>query len=244
MSETEKTREIVMWGETRVGKTTALAAALCRRPPRWLDASKRESIDSISELTPIWTALERNRVPPGTPHATTYAIRHQDGRLLRFRDMRGGNAGTLAGDDLAAIESAAALMIFISWPGAGYVKELAAAMNPLRIYRNRPTALVITKIDCFLTIEEAAVLTLSPDPERLRSLRLSRAARGEARVPAAFTEFVSLFQPRATFPVSVYGYRDGSYPAHYPNEFGRLVPWEIAPLNVERPFDYIVSELP
>lgn len=245
MTAAEQAHEIVMWGETRVGKTTALATALCRAP-QWLDTTAPESVASISTLTPIWNALNTNRVPRGTPSAIPYPVRRRDGRLLRFRDMRGTDALTLAGDDLKAVHAAAALMIFVTWPGAGFANELVAAMNPLRIHRDRdrPMALVITKIDRFLTIEEAGVVTLSPDPDRLANLRLSRAGRAGATVPREFIDCVKLFEPRATFPVSVYGYREGSYPAHYPDEFGRLVPWDISPLNVERPFDYIVSELP
>src|SRR5436190_447955 len=159
-------RTVVMWGATQVGKTTALATYVCERTPSWLDFQEETTLTTVGMLAGTWNLLRQNRLPEGTGSVNWFDFRDSSGRLVRFRDMKGGDALRLDDkshrDDLA---SAVALMVFVSWPGEHDVANLVAAENALRVFSSgapRPMVLVITKVECFLTPEQVGVIATDP----------------------------------------------------------------------------------
>lgn len=241
----DKIRTVVMWGAGQVGKTTALATYVCQRTPSWVDLGDEQTITTLANLVQTWNLLRQNCLPPGTGTIDRYDFRATGSRPIRFRDMKGGDAMDLNSkehrDDLARSE---ALMVFVSWPGARDVANLVAAENALQLFTAgtaRPMVLVITKVECFLTPEQVGLLTA--DPRACGDLRSGNRNGTSTSVPKQFVDLVNRFPPEAVYPISVYGYGEEHRPAHYPDEFGRLVPWKIHPLNVARPFEHIVSRL-
>lgn len=229
----ENVLDVVLWGASQVGKSTLLAAYLCRHKPAWLDGGAPETHETLDQLSTIWNALRENRLPPATTSARSYHVRHRDGRLVRFRDMQGGNTSDLARnkEDAEALRSADAILVLIEWPGPRTALDVIAAETALRYADNRPLIFVITKVECFLTQEKLVLFSLNPV-----------GVAEELNLPQDFVELLNSVPPSDIIPVSVYGYSNG-YPAHYRDEFGRLVPRFIRPHNIILPFERALESL-
>jgi hypothetical protein len=224
---------IILWGASQVGKSTLLASYLCRHKPEWLDLNAPETQETLDQLSSVWNALRENRLPPATVSARLYEVRHKDGHLIHFRDMKGGNAADLARnkEDAAALRQASALMILAEWPGQRTVSDVIAAETALRYAGNRPLVVVITKVECFLTQEKLALFSLNPV-----------SVAEQLDLPPDFVDLLKSVPASDIIPVSVYGY-SGGYPAHYRDEFGRLVPRFIKPHNIVLPFERALESL-
>jgi len=186
----------------------------------------------------IWSSLQRNQLAAGTTDATSHTLRHRDQCTLLFRDMRGAHTRSLRAhaDDARALVEADAAMIFLEWPGPRGVEVRSAIDNALQMLgREHPTALVITKCESHLTSGEFAAFAEDP-------LGFARGHAPLSDLLDSLLSFVEHFRHGALFPVTVYGW-NGSRPAHFYDEFGRLVPWNIRPALVDRPFEYILSRL-
>lgn len=226
--------DIVLWGATYVGKTTILATYLCHRPPSWLDTAASETVATLRHFTHIWNALRRNELPPGTLREEHYLVRHKDGRLIRFRDMKGGNtADPMKNEaDFEALRKADAIILFVEWPSKGAALDVIAVENALLFAGHCPRVMAITKVEGFLTPEKLTLFSLNP-------VGVAR----ELELSPAFIDLLEHIPPSDIVPLSVYGYSADDYPAHYRDEFGRFVPWYIKPRNIALPFERVLEEL-
>lgn len=235
-AETKKT--IVLWGASQVGKTTTLAAYLGKHRPQWIERSHSATQSSLQDLQEIWGTLQRNQIAPGTTVVSHHTLRHRDGCTLLFRDMRGINARSLRAnpEDAKALAQADAAVIFLEWPSSRVVEVQTAINNALQVLgRDLPTALVMTKCESHLTSGEFAKFAEDP-------LGFARQHSPLHALLDSLESFVEHFRHGALFPVTVYGW-NGSRPAHFYDEFGRLVPWHIRPVLVDRPFEYLLNRL-
>jgi hypothetical protein len=236
--EPEDTKTIVLWGASQAGKTTTLAAYLGKHRPRWIERSHPATQATLHDLQEIWSTLQRNQLAPGTDGAKEHLLRHRNRCLLRFRDMAGGHARSLRthGEDARALVAADAAMIFLEWPGPRAVEVRSAIDNALQMLgRELPTALVITKCESHLAAGEFAAFAEEP-------LAFAREHAPLSDLLDSLASFADHFRQGAIFPVTVYGW-NGSRPAHFYDEFGRLVPWNIRPALIDRPFEYILGRL-
>src|SRR5437867_1050387 len=87
-------RTVVMWGASQVGKTTALATYVCERTPSWLRLDE-VTLTTVATLAGTWNLLRQNRLPPGTGDIQKLDFRDSSDWLIRFRDMKGGDAMAL-----------------------------------------------------------------------------------------------------------------------------------------------------
>ena len=237
----EKSFQVVLWGASQVGKTTTLAAYLGKYRPTWIDRQgDRETRDVIRNFQKIWTSLRQNQLIGGTIESSEFILRRDDGSQVCFLDIKGGNSQDLTrhDDDAEALANAHGAIIFVEWPGVGSVTSQIALENALlEIKPDIPTALVITKCECYIELSRFAGFSLDP---------IGYAK--ENGLPEDLIEIMLIFQEdrinRKIFPISVYGWsKDNKRPAHFYDEFGRLVPWNIRPSHVDRPFDYVLSTL-
>lgn len=233
----EKNVDVVLWGDTQVGKTTALATYLYHDRSRagWIDRSAPETLTTMLQLSSIWNALRSNEFPQGTLNAKLYPVRHRDRRLFRFRDMRGGNAGEPAKskEDVDALMGADALIVFVQWPERDTVSQLLAVEHLLNFAPDCPRALAVTKVESYLTPERLTQFSMSP-------VRVA----SEMGLNRDFVQILERFSSYEIAPVSVYGYSEqDDYPAHYQDEFGRYVPWQIRPVNIALPFQCALGTL-
>lgn len=227
--------EVILWGQSQVGKTSALAAYLWNAMPDWVDRSDPATQVTIESLGRIYRTLQRNRLPDGTVAAHWYPLRHaQRGNELRFRDMVGKNAGEPDAEDTQAIRSSSAVISFVSWPGQSDVERWVAAKTPLSlVVKGTPCVLVVTKVETHLTRSELSAFMLNDPVDEARRRQL----------PEKFVELLGSFPRQAVFFISAFGYHDDGMPAQYLDEFGRVVPSGISPVNVQMPFDYVVEEV-
>jgi hypothetical protein len=238
METEDKNIDILLWGASQVGKTSALAAYLCDRNdrPQWIDRNAQETLDTIKHLSRIWNYMRKNMLPPSTVMAQSYNLKHRDGRLVRLRDMRGGIAENPfmpeSEDDFNALNTADGMILFIEWPGQSFVIHRLAYENARRFARERPFALAITKVECHLKFEESAEFFRDP---------LGAAKR--MNLSPAFIEILEGICATQIFPLSVYGYSIDGLPAHYWDEFGRLVPRNIRPFGIPAAFDSLLKAI-
>ncbi len=233
-----RTINIVLWGATQSGKSTALAAYLWNGEVEWLDRRSKETEQTLVRLgSDIWDALKENRLPSGTVEARSYAVRHRQGHMIRFRDMRGEFTRNLElhAEDLESLRTAQAAILFVEWPSHLAVENMGAVERALKLISNDlPIAVVVTKVECALTMTDFSLLAMD------KGNHLSRMEL-DTDTLNYLTRLYMLRHP--VFPISVYGYdRDGN-PAHYRDEFGRLVPRNIDPFNVNAPFDHVLQQL-
>lgn len=228
---------VVLWGASQAGKTTVLATYFCNLEcqPKWLDVGAQETVSTLVKLAPIWNALQRNELPPTTLVAEEfYLVRHRDGRLIRFRDMRGGNTENPANNmaDVEALRKADALILFVEWPSRTAVLNVIAVGNARLFSGNCPKALAVTKVESFLTPEKLVRFSLSP-----------LAVAEEMSLDRDFVQILKSVPAADIAPVTVYGYLEDGYPAHYRDEFGRFVPYKVGPRNVALPFERALGNL-
>jgi hypothetical protein len=237
-SAAKKTRTIVLWGGSQVGKTTTLAAYLGKYRPKWIQRKTEASRKTIGAFLEVWSKLRNNRWARGTQEARSFELLHQEGLSLSFRDMRGGNASVVwdSEEDSEALESADAAMLFVEWPDPTTAHRLHAALDALQVVsRDCPAALVITKCEAFWSPEDFPLFALDPFDHI-----------GDQEFPQDLADLMEEFAEHcsdgAVFPITVYGWYEG-LPANFYDEFGRQVPWNIRPSYVERPFEYIIDRL-
>lgn len=225
----EHTHDIVLWGSTQVGKTTALVAYLAMHAT-WV-AEDEESRRELFRLRHEWNLLKQNQLVTGTAAPVWNPLRHRDGSLVRFRDIRGEHSVDSA-DEAAELRRAAGVLLFLEWPSHRSVVNDIAVHNALaQIAPHVPRALVITKCESGMTTAEFAECVVHP--------RGSAAIR---RTPAALQRLLNDTPALEVFPITVYGWKD-DLPAQYYNEFGQFVPWAIEPAMVERPFGYMLERV-
>jgi hypothetical protein len=227
--------EVILWGQSQVGKTSALAAYFWNAMPEWVDRTDPATQDTIEKLGRIYRTLQRNRLPDGTVSVQSYPLRHAlRGVELRFRDMRGEDSGEPSAEQVQAIRSAAAVIVFVSWPGESDVQRWIAARTPLlHLVHGTPCVLVVTKVETHLTRSELSACMLDDPVDEARRRQL----------PEQFVQLLGSFPRQAIFFISAFGYLDDGMPAQYLDEFGRVVPSGISPVNVQMPFDYVVKEV-
>ena len=239
--------DVVLWGASQVGKTTALAAYLCHQPQstenandqhnEWLDRQADETVATLKWLNRFcWNYLRKNLRPPSTIVPQFFKVKHADGRLIRFRDMKGGHAvdPTHAESDLdyEAVRNASALIYFVEWPGQRIVNDLIAVEQGKLYAPDCPSVLAVTKVECFLS--PAQFGRFFHDPIRVAV---------EMKSPAGFIQILNGIPPDNIFPISVYGYSEEGFPAQYYDEFGRLVPQNIKPVGVDSLFERVLKGL-
>lgn len=224
---------IALFGASRVGKTSALAAYVGYVKPDWIDSADEETSGTITSLLHKWNRFDRNQFPPSTTTVETYQLRHKPtGRRIELRDVRGGGAVELDENDTKALVTADVGIFFVSWPSddAG---SLVALNNALLKAKHKPAALVLTKVEAHLRAEEAGLFLYDP----------ASAAR-KHKFPPVLISAVEGQCRGHVYPISVFGYRRDGLPAHFIDEFGRSLPWGVTPLHVNLPFDDMIGMMP
>jgi hypothetical protein len=228
----ERNYDIVLWGSTQVGKTTALVAYLANHA-KWLaedEATRKQMWHRRDE----WNRLRQNQLVTGTAESIWNPLGHCDGGQVRFRDVRGHSTftqDTKGAEEAAVLRQAAGALLFLEWPTSRGVDNEIAVENALaQLSPPTPRALVITKCESRMTPQQFATCVVNP-------LTFAR----DNNVSASMQRLLTAFEPSAIFPITVYGWKD-DLPAQYYDEFGQFVPWAIEPAMVERPFDYIVKQ--
>ena len=228
--------EIVMWGPSQVGKTTWLAGCFGACAPRWLMTRDDETALTHARLLSIWNRLVSNQLVSGTMAEKYYSVRHRSGAEIRFRDMRGGNALNPAQhrEDMQALRRASAALVFAEWASPDETKDRIAvngAVNLANLDPPIPMSLVVTK--CENHLDSRTLIRFASDPHRF-------AERED--FPRHMRDLIQQFRPGHVFPLTVYGYAEaGDRPAHFCDEFGRLVPWGIRPFLVDAPMRWAID---
>jgi hypothetical protein len=235
---TVEKRVVALWGASQVGKTTTLAAYFGKQIPPWIDQEDAETRGTLRGFREIWDALRRNQLVAGTSAPKVFSLRRRDGTVVGFRDMQGGQVRfpNQNGSETDALFKADAAMVFCEWPGARSADDENALENALiDLLPERPTALVITKCEAHLS--EGEFLNFAADP-----LEFSHRHTPLAPLLPLMEKFQAHFKRLQIAPITVYGW-NGGRPAHFHDELGRLVPWNIRPADVERPFDFLLHAL-
>jgi hypothetical protein len=235
----DQNQDVVLWADSQAGKTSALAAYFLhdpqKRTPDWVDWDAPETRETLHFLmTKYWKDLKLNQRTRSTVSYEVLLVKHRDGRVIHFRDMRGANAVDLQSpEDNKALDNAAAVLLCVEWPDQRAATNfLAYEIARSRIKTNTPYALMITKVECYLTLEQVLRFTHSP-------LEMAR----QLGMEEGFLGVLEMTPSNRTFPVSVYGYSSNGLPAHYYDEFGRLVPKNIRPYGVAAPFDFLIRQI-
>jgi hypothetical protein len=222
---------IDLWGGPSVGKTSALAAYFGSAKPRWVDDQDAMTKEKTGPLLEKWIRFDRGQLPTGTATSAVHSMRHKSGRMIAFRDMRGG--GVLDSDpiDYQSLCSADASIVFVEWPRRGDVTPVALKA-PLVAAKNDRSVLVLTKVEMHLRLEEIGLFLYDPIKEARRH-----------RFPALLVRAMEEQFAGRVFPVSIYGYGEDGLPASYMDEFGRQLPRGVSPVNIEMPFEYVLRGL-
>lgn len=235
---TSTVHTIALWGASQAGKTTALATYLGNYRPDWIEQGDPESRKTMRTLLDLWRQLRQNRVPDGTKVAELFSLKSDRGETVQFRDMKGGNTASLVEhpEDADALATSNAAMVFVEWPWMRSLEGIHAAQDALHeLHKGQPVALLVTKCEAYLSPAEFAQFAHEP----------LLFGKDHSTVPIELVELIESFAdlPEVrVFPVSAYGWNAGR-PAHYCDEFGRLVPWRINPAQMERPFEYVLHTL-
>jgi len=228
---------ISLWGASQVGKTTTLAAYFGLETPSWVEQQDAETRRTLHSFREVWDALRRNQLVAGTPGPKQFSVRHRAGLRLTFRDMRGG-AVRAAGDseEHETLFQSDAALVFCEWPERRMAdNETALTTALIELVPDHPTAVVITKCEAHLS--EGELLQFAGMP-----LDFATRHPGLAPLRTLLQRYRAHFNRLQIAPVTVYGW-NGGRPAHAYDEFARLIPSDIHPVAVERPFEFILQAL-
>ena len=235
---TVEERRVALWGATLVGKTTALITYFGKQVPAWIDQEDAGNRQLLRGFRETWDVLRRNQLVTATLADKTFSLRHRDGTVTTFRDMRGGNTRfpNQNPEDADFLFKSDAALVFCQLPGSSAAEDENALENALiDLLPERPTSLVITKCEAHLS--EGELLRFVAEP-----LAFARWHPTLAPLVPLLERFLAHFKRLQIAPITVYGWSSGR-PAHFYDEFGRLVPWNIRPVDVERPFEFILHAL-
>ena len=228
---------VLLWGDTQVGKTTLVTTALyARQEGRLADLVDRgrSAAALTSTLLPHWRRLSKCLwVQPTGQDFIDIPLVTKSGNALRLRDVRGGLSRQLEEPAVLGELTARppdAYLFLVEWGTRDLNNQMLAVSGALDVCGDRPRGLVFTK--CERTFAEGD--------------RAWRGAtgwwRGEPGL-AAYEPLLASFGD-AVWPCSAYGYHARlGQPALLLGEFGQLMPYEIQPVGVNDPFDWVLDQL-
>lgn len=225
--------KIALWGASSVGKTSALAAYVCSATTTWIDSQDETTAGTKRNLLLKWNRFGQSQLPIATTQPKEYELRHkQTGRMVILRDMRGGATEDLDPDDVERLRHADAAILFVGWPHGGD-KSLNALNSAISLLaHSERSVLVLTKVEMHLRFEEVGLFLY--DPIQQAELR---------EFPENLVDKMKRHFQGRIFPVSVFGYQQDGLPASCMDEFGRLLPWRVAPVNIAMPFEHVLRGL-
>jgi hypothetical protein len=232
-----RTWTVLLWGDTQVGKTTLLTTALyARQEGRLADLVDRtRSAPALaSTLLPHWRRLSRSLwTQPTAQDFIDIPLITNSGNTLRLRDVRGGLSRQLE-DPVVLRELTAAApdayLFMLEWGTRDLNNQLLAVTASLDLCGDRPRGLVFTK--CERAFDEGD--------------RCWRGGPGWWRTHPALLPHAHVLDGfgDAVWPCSAYGYHQRlGQPALLLGEFGQLMPFEIQPVGVNDPFDWVLDRL-
>jgi hypothetical protein len=240
MADNGRRAHLILWGETEVGKSTLLVSGLNadagRLPPiQW---RPQEGGDRRADGMRAWVGQQWRRLKLGRQIAQTteegnlleLPLGERGENVLRIVDIQGLKSRDAANAiRLIPRDEKAGVLFVCGWASRGTAEYLAAIDGALLYCAGLPTGLALTKCDRALQAD---------DPHWLAPPGWW--AEHDAWRPHA--PLLERFGDRV-WPTSAYGFSEEGRPACLLNEFGELIPYRIAPLNVAAPFVYCIREL-
>ena len=232
-ADTDRPFRVALWGARSVGKTSALAAYVCHTKPAWIDTADHETTGAtVKTLLEKWNPFANKQLPFATIEISAYRLRHKSsGRMIELWDVRGGGTEALDQGELNVLNGCDAVIHFVSWP-SGEVRPLVALNNAIAAAGHKPAALVLTKVESHLRLEEVGLFLYNP-------IDMAK----KHRFPQELVRAMSTKCRGHVYPISVFGYGSDLLPAYVIDEFARPLPWGVAPLNVHLPFDDVLGAI-
>jgi hypothetical protein len=228
--------QLLLWGETQVGKTTLLAAGLLARPGElpeidWAAGGERDGRDKVLGH---WHRLRRNLLLEPTSREAVLTLTLRNGNRLTVRDVRGGDCREpfrVIGDPAEGVENAAphGVLFVTEWEGQDVAQHMAAVEAALPLCRGRKVGLAITKCEKELDADDPGW----------------RGAEGWWREHDCWRPYAALLASfgRQVWATSAYGHAADGRPACLLGEFGQVMPYQVEPRNVAAPFAWFFKEL-
>jgi len=223
--------QLLLWGETQVGKTTLLATGLLAEPDRLPSINWSASSAAVQEnLLARWNRLKRNRLVDATVAPASFTLELRNGNTLGIRDIRGSMSREPAKEDYFARPGMAQGVLFVTeWEGADIAAHMVAIEAALPFCQEQCTGLAITKCERGLDTD---------DPHWHNPLGWWR--EHECWQPHA--SLLERFGERV-WATTAYGFDVDGRPNCLLGEFGQILPYQIRPRNVWAPFGWFFKEL-
>ncbi len=221
-------------GGAQVGRTTLLATYLMGlgSETAWIDREVSQGEPAYQRVLADWNRIRRSApMPPTSESMVDLVVTGTSGRRVQFRDCRrdGAPLGPEDGDEDPPTH--AILFVITQEPS-----QLDRAMETLRAAAateapgsHARTAVAVSKADRFLAPEDPAW------EAELGWWRAHFPEHGDLQA------LIDRFGDRV-WPVSSYGFH-GDEPAVLWSEFGHLLPFDVRPRNVHRPFESLLESL-
>jgi hypothetical protein len=229
--------ELLLWGETQVGKTTLLATGLLAHPDRlprivWPVGSegKEDEKARVKEVVmKHWMALGLNQPTEATAAVMELELPLANSNKMTVRDIRGGMTRNPFDEDVPRPWETHGILFVVEWEGKDVARHMNVVQTILPMCRGQKMGLAITKCDRGLDAHD-------PHWDAPPGWWREHACwRPYARVLEAFGAQV--------WPTSAYGFDADGRPACLLNEFGKVLPYRVAPRKVEVPFRWFFQEL-
>lgn len=230
-------KTIQIWGETQVGKTTLLSAALFSRPLDLPQIDRQRSSDILSNLEHHWQLLKNNQLAPGTPTEieTELHLKPNPAGLesIILRDMKGGDVRALSQTRIQdLLHSADGILVLLAWDDQDFERQKNALESVLVHYQHKPIFLCLTKAEQALhpTRDKAAWNAEPGWWKRYRPWMYHQA-------------LFELLDQSAICPSSAYGYDafHPTRPACLLGEYGNWIPYHIQPMNVTQALSWFIE---
>lgn len=226
-------KNILIWGHTQVGKTTLLSTAFYDNPSRIQVIDRRASGRAMSQtLLPTWERLRVGELTvPTAAEFLDLSLQTHNGEQVSIRDVKGHITSQMHRDDVSQhVGNANAVIFVVEWGARELQRQMNAIDGAWPLCSQLPTALLLTKCELSLSIDD-------PAWERKPGWWEDR------RVWRHYKETLSRFGD-SVWPCSAYGYNKNSgRPAVILGEFGQVFPYMIKPQGVAEPFEYILRQL-
>jgi len=223
---------LLLWGDTQVGKTTLVAAALKGRQRElpMVDFVNSPDVDTV--LGYQWSRLQRNLLVMPTKHDKhlDVLLTLRDGGSLEVRDIPGALTAEVHKPEVRELVLRAdAILLVAEWQARNLEGQMNAIGISWAILQERLTGLAFTKCERRLD---------AGDPEWRGEPGWWKSGGFRVKHEQLLEEF-----GEAVWPTSAYGYDADSRPNCLLGEFGQVIPFNVSPKNVAAPFQWFLKRL-
>jgi len=224
-------KQIILLGDTEVGKTTTLGAAFSNLD-LWSTINLAESNSAIEEISQTFFELsQRGSTEPTSLKHIDFNLKLKNNTEVNIRDVKGGLLWNVkaANDDLQFNQVSVALF-FLEWKSPKITSQINAISGVLPLLASAKKGLVFTKCEKHLSADDEAWESKEGWWQIDPSLHSNRG-------------LLESFHDKVWCISNIGFHGDTGFPSLLLGDFGQHIPFKINPINASKPLFWALQNV-